>query len=114
VRVRDVVAVVGFSVGADAGRWSFSAAPSFSVGLAALDATPHAADARGATVDAAWAGPLLETRARRALGRAGFVVAEAGVGETTRRVTGLVDGQTALFELRGPWLQLGLGAGWSF
>ena len=57
---------------------------------------------------------MLEGRARRALGRAAYVVAQAGAGLTTRRVTGLVDGQTPLFELRGAWLDLALGAGVSF
>jgi hypothetical protein len=114
VTARDLVATAGLSLGADAGRWSFAAIPAFAVGLASLSATPHAADARGATLDAAWAGPELAARVRRSIGRGASVVAEAGVGTTTRRVTGLVDGQTPLFELTGPWLELGLGAGWAF
>jgi hypothetical protein len=114
VAMRDLVATAGLVVGTDAGRWSFAAVPAFSVGLAALTATPRVADARGATLDAAWAGPVVEARVRRAVGRAGYAVAEAGVGVTTRRVTGLVDMQSTLFELRGPWLQLGLGAGLVF
>ena len=78
-------------------------------------ATPRAADATGATFDAVWTGPKLEVRARRAFGRAAFVVAEAGAGAMTRRVTGLVDHQTTLFELRGPWVELALPSapGWA-
>jgi hypothetical protein len=114
VSVRELVVTAGLLASADLGRWSFDAAPGFGVGLAALAATPRAADATGATLDAAWAGPVLEGRARRALGRAAYVVAQAGAGLTTRRVTGLVDGQTPLFELRGAWLDLALGAGVSF
>jgi hypothetical protein len=114
VAVRDVAASLALPTGGSFGRWSLSVAPAFAVGLASLSATPRAADARGSSLDAVWAGPLALARARRVIGRAGFVGAEAGVGFTTQRVTGLVDGQTALFELRGPWVAFGLGAGLAF
>jgi hypothetical protein len=114
VGVREVVASVGLRATASAGRWSFAAGPGVAVGLASLTATPTAADARAGTLDAAWAGPALDGRARLALGRSAAVVVDVGGGYTTRRVTGLLDGQTPLFELRGPWLALGLGAGVSF
>jgi hypothetical protein len=114
VTVRELVGTASLVARADAGRWSLSAAPGFSVGLASLAASPLAADARGATLDAAWAGPVLAGRVRLALGRSAALAAGAGAGFTTRRVTGLVDGQTALLELRGPWLVLDLGAAWSF
>jgi hypothetical protein len=114
VAVRDVAAILALPTGATIGRWSLAVAPAFAVGLASLAATPRASDARGASLDAAWAGPLAHVRVRRDVGRAAFVGAEVGVGFTTQRVTGLVDGQATLFELRGPWLALGLGAGLLF
>lgn len=114
VGVRDLVASLGVVAGAEAGRWSFAAVPAFEVGAASLSATARAPGAQGAALDAVWAGPALTARARRAIGRAAFVVAEAGAGETTRRVVGLVDQATPLFELRGPWFTLGVGAGLTF
>jgi hypothetical protein len=114
VAVRGVAAIVALPTGATMGRWSLAVAPSFAVGGASLAATPHAAGARGSSLDAVWAGPLALIRACVAVGRAGFVGAEAGVGLTTQRVTGLVDGQATLFALRGPWLAFGLGGGVSF
>jgi hypothetical protein len=114
IAVRDVAVILALPAGGSVGRWSLSLAPAFAVGFASLAATPRAPDARGSSLGAAWAGPLALARARRAIGRTGFVAAEAGVGVTTQRVTGLVDGQTALFELRGPWVAFGLGAGLAF
>jgi hypothetical protein len=114
VAVRDVVATVGVVAEAGVGRWSVGARPGFSVGLASLAATPTAPDARGGTLDAVWTGPVVEARVRRALGRTAYVAAEAGGGYTLRRVSGLVDGEAELFQLRGPWLALGLGAGLTF
>jgi hypothetical protein len=114
VAVRDVAAILALPIGTTRGRWSLAVAPAFAVGLASLAATPHAADARGSSLDAVWAGPLALARVSRAVGRAGFVGVEAGVGLTTQRVTGLVDGQATLFQLRGPWLASGFGAGLAF
>jgi hypothetical protein len=114
VTVREVVLTAGVLVSASARRWSFGVVPAFSVALASLTATPRAPDARGGALEAVWAGPTLGARARLALGRAASLVAEASGGFTTRRVTGLIDDQTRLFELGGPWLALGLGVGWSF
>ena len=84
VTMRDFVATAGLRFGVDVGRWSFGAGPAFSVGLAALGATPRAADARGATLDVVWAGPLAELGVRRTLGRAGYVLAEAGAPDSRR------------------------------
>lgn len=114
VNVRDLAASAALFATAAAGRWSFGAGPGFSVGLASLSGAPFAADARGSTLDALWAGPTLAARARVALGRGVSLVADAGAGYTSRRVNGLVDMQSTLFELRGPWLALGVGAGVAF
>jgi hypothetical protein len=114
VDVREVVASASLRATATAGRWSLGAGPGFNVGLASLAGTPFAAGATGGTLDAAWAGPTLGARARVALGRGISVVADVGGGYTTRRVTGLVDDRATLLQLGGPWLALGLGAGWSF
>jgi hypothetical protein len=114
VSVRDLVATAGLSVGATAGRWSGRAGPAFSVALARLAATPRDAGASGSTLSATWAGPSLAGRVECALARRMFLLAEASGGLTTRKVTGLVDGQSTLFALAGPWLSMGLGAGASF
>jgi hypothetical protein len=114
VDLRGVVATAAVSFGGGGGRLSWGALPGFSVGLVRLAATPHAADARGATLDAAWAGPSLALRGRCGLGRSSFVQGEAAGGLTSRRVSGLVDAGSPLFELRGPWLSLGLAGGVSF
>ena len=76
--------------------------------------SPHDATAVGSTLDGVWAGPSLGARGRCALSRRVFVVAATTGGLTTRRVSGLVDGQTALFEVRGPWLSLAAGVGATF
>jgi hypothetical protein len=114
VTMRDLVATAGVSIGAHTRRWSWGAVPGFTVGLVHLAASPRDATARGSSVDGVWAGPSLGARGRCALSRRWFVVAAATAGLTTRRVTGLVDGQTALFEVRGPWLSLGAGLGAAF
>jgi hypothetical protein len=114
VAVRDLRATVGLALGADAGRWSLRAIPGFAVGRAHLEASPRDASATGASLDATWAGPSLALRASFALADGLFLLADASGGLTTRRVTGLVDGASPLFELRGPWLALGLGAGATF
>jgi hypothetical protein len=114
IAMRDLVASAGLSLRAGAGRWSARAVPAFNVGLARLAATPSDAAATGSSVSATWAGPSLAARGQCAVSQDLFLLAEAAAGFTTRRVTGLVDGQTPLFELRGPWLTLGLGAGATF
>jgi hypothetical protein len=114
VTMRDLVATAGVSIGARTRRWSWGAVPGFTVGFVHLAAAPRGATASGASVDGVWAGPSLGARGRCALSRRWFVVAAATAGLTTRRVSGLVDGQTALFEVRGPWLSLGAGLGATF
>jgi hypothetical protein len=114
VTMRDLMATAGVSIGARAGRWSWDAVPGFTVGLVHLAASPRDATAVGSTLDGVWAGPSLGARGRCALSRRVFVVAAATAGLTTRRVSGLVDGQTALFEIRGPWLSLAAGVGAAF
>jgi hypothetical protein len=114
VAMRDVSVTAGISIGAHTRRWSWEAIPGFTVGVVHLAASPHDATATGGSVDGVWAGPSLGARGRRALSRRVFVVAAATGGLTTRRVSGLVDGQTSLFEVRGPWLSLGAGLGATF
>ncbi len=114
VTMRDLMVTAGVSIGARAGRWSVDAVPGVTVGLVHLAASPRDATAVGATLDGVWAGPSLGARGRCALSRRVFVVAAATAGLTTRRVSGLVDGQTALFEIRGPWLSLAAGVGAAF
>jgi hypothetical protein len=109
------LAVTGaVALGVAGARWAVHAAPGWSVGFARLSGRPSASDATGGALSAAWSGPSLGLRARRALGRAAFVSLEVAGGTVTRRVVGLVDGQTPLFEIDGPWALAGLAAGVAF
>jgi hypothetical protein len=106
------LAVTGaVALGVTGTRWALHAAPGWSVGFARLSARPSATDARGGAMTGAWSGPSLTLRARRALGRAAFASLEVAGGTVTRRVVGLVDGQSTLFEIDGPWALAGLAAG---
>jgi hypothetical protein len=108
---RQLVVTAAVPLGVTGARWALHAAPGWSVGFARLSGHPSAADARGGVVTGAWSGPSLALRARRTLGRAAFVAVEAAGGAVTRRVVGLVDGQSTLFEIDGPWAMAGLAAG---
>lgn len=107
----DLSSFLGVAVGAGGARWRVTARPGFSVGLARLSPTPDAAGARGTALSAAWAGPSLAWQLRRLVGRAVFVQLEAEGGLTTRRIVGLLDGDSPLFQVAGPWASLGLGGG---
>jgi hypothetical protein len=95
-------------------RWAVHALPGWSVGFARLSARPDAPDARGGSLTGAWSGPSLGLRARRSLGRAAFVSLDVAGGAVTRRVVGLVDGASPIFEIAGPWALAGLSAGATF
>jgi hypothetical protein len=107
----DLSSFLGVAVGAGGARWRVTARPGLSVGLARLSPTPDAAGARGTAFSAAWAGPSLALHLRRLVGRAVFVQLEAEGGLTTRRIVGLLDGDSPLFQVAGPWASLGLGGG---
>jgi hypothetical protein len=108
---RQLAVTAGLAIGGARGAWAGHVLPGFSAGLVRLSATPNASDAHGKALDAVWTGPSLALRGRRTLGQTGFVEFEAGSGLVTRRVVGLVDGQSTLFEIQGPWALIGLSAG---
>jgi hypothetical protein len=111
---QQLVVTGAVALGVTGERWAFHALPGWSVGFARLSGRPAAGDARGETFSGAWSGPSLALRARRALGRVAFVSLEVAGGAVTRRVVGLVDGQTTLFAIEGPWTLAGLAAGFAF
>jgi hypothetical protein len=111
---RQLVLTGALAVGVTGERWAFHALPGWSMGVVQLSASPTATDARGGTLDGTWSGPSLGLRGRRALGGAGFVALDASGGFVTRRIVGLLDGQTSIFEVRGAWALVGLSAGVAF
>jgi hypothetical protein len=106
------LAVTGsLALGVAGERWAVHALPGWTVGFARLSARPGDPGATGGAFTGAWSGPSLAVRARRALGRAAFVSLDVAGGAVTRRVVGLVDDQSPIFEIAGPWALAGLSAG---
>jgi hypothetical protein len=111
---QQLVVTGALALGLSGEHWGLHALPGWSVGFARLSARPAATSARGGALTGTWSGPSLALSARRALGRVAFVSLEVAGGAVTRRVVGLVDAQSPLFEIDGPWALAGLAAGFVF
>jgi hypothetical protein len=111
---RQLTFTAALAVGIRRERWAVHVLPGWSVGYAFLSGKPDAVGATGMAMTAMWTGPSLGLRARLGLGDAGFVALSAGSGFVTRRIVGLVDGATPIFEVRGAWALVGAAAGLDF
>jgi len=111
---RAVSGMAGVAIGGGRGRLAWAAVPGLSAGMVRLTAAPVPAGAVSTSLDAMWAGPSLMTRLRVAVARGAFVHVELGGGFVTHKVVGLLNSDTTLLSIDGPWATAGLGAGLAF
>ena len=111
---RAVSSMAGVAIGGARGRLAWSALPGLSAGIVRLSAAPVPAGAVSTSLDAMWAGPSLMTRLRVAIARAAFVHVELGGGFVTHKVVGLLNDDTTLLRIDGPWAIVAAGAGLAF
>lgn len=104
-------ASVALLAGADRGRWRMEAGPGVEVGLVRLSAHDTATGAKGTSLVAPWAGPLVRLRVIRALGSRAFILGRIEGGWVMHKVAGDVSDGSPLVELRGGWAGVTIGAG---
>ena len=108
---RSVASTVGLALGAGRGHFWADLVPAFTVCVVRLSAAPTVADATGAAMTGAWAGPTLTTRLRRNFGTRAYVQLLVGAGVVTRSVVGLVNDTGPLVKIEGLWGTAGIAAG---